>query len=338
MSELFTIDCHTHILPKSWPDLQKKYGYPGFISLKHTSPCCAEMMLDNKPFRTIQANCWDLEARIADNSEHGVDLQVLSTVPVMFNYWAKSEHTHDLAKFLNDHIAESVTKYPKNFIGLGTLPMQDTHLAIEELTRCKAINLHGIQIGSHVNNLNLDAEELFPIFQAAEELEMAVFVHPWDMLGKERMGKYWLPWLVGMPTETTLAICSLIFGGVLEKLPKLKIAFAHAGGSFLGTLGRIRHGFHSRPDLCAIDCQIDPNKFLEQIYFDSLTHDREQLEYMVKILPINKIILGSDYPFPLGEQIPGKLIKESEFSEKTKQALLSHNAAKWLGLDLKKYL
>lgn len=135
-------------------------------------------------------------------------------------------------------------------LGLGTLPMQAPELAIEELRRCvNDLGLAGVQIGSHVNDWNLDAPELFPIFQEAEKLGACVFVHPWEMMGREKMTKYWLPWLVGMPAETTLAICSMIFGGVLERLPKLKVCFAHGGGAFPFTIGRIEHGFNCRPDL-----------------------------------------------------------------------------------------
>src|SRR6185312_15688085 len=134
-----------------------------------------------------------------------------------------------------------------------------------------------IQIGTHVNDWNLDHPALFAVFEAAQELGAAVFVHPWDMLGRERMGKYWLPWLVGMPAESSLAICSLIFGGVLERLPALRVAIAHGGGSFAGTFGRIQHGYEARPDLCAIDNPHPPSDYLGRIYVDSLVHEARAL-------------------------------------------------------------
>src|SRR5665213_974384 len=176
----------------------------------------------------------------------------------MFSYWAKPQDCLELSMFLNDHIAGIVEKYPKRFLGLGTIPLQAPDLAIKELERCMKTGLKGVQIGSHVNDWNLNAPELFPVFEAAQELGAAVFVHPWEMMGQEKMQKYWLPWLVGMPAETSLAICSMIFGGVLERLPNLRVAFAHGGGTFPATIGRIVHGFETRPDLCAIDNKVNP--------------------------------------------------------------------------------
>ena len=235
---MLKIDIHTHIIPADLPDLKKKYGYNGFISLDHHKPCCARMLIDGKFFREIQDNCWDPEVRLKDCKKHNINVQVLSTIPVMFSYWAKPTDALDLSMFLNDHIAGIVQTYPDRFVGLGTVPLQDPQLAIKEMERCMKIGLRGIQIGSHVNDWNLEAPELFPVFEAAQEIGASIFVHPWDMMGKEKMPKYWLPWLVGMPAETSLAICSMIFGGVFERLPKLKVAFAHGGGSFPATIGR----------------------------------------------------------------------------------------------------
>lgn len=341
---MFTIDIHTHIIPENLPDFKGKFGYGGFISLDHHhathgagKPCCARMMVDDKFFREIEDNCWSAEKRMKECDYHHVDVQVLSTIPVMFSYWAKPNDCLEVSKFLNDHIAEIVKKYPKRFVGLATIPLQASDLAIRELERCKKIGLTGVQIGSHVNDWNLNAPELFPVFKACADMNMAVFVHPWEMMGQEKMQKYWLPWLVGMPAETSLAICSMIFGGVLERLPNLRVAFAHGGGSFPGTIGRIKHGFDSRPDLVAVDNKINPRKYLGKFWLDSLTHDASMLDYIVKLVGANRVALGSDYPFPLGELEPGKLINEMKYSEDVKAQLLHTSALEWLGIKKEKF-
>lgn len=329
---MLTIDIHTHIIPENIPDFKSKYGYGGFINLDHHKPCCAKMMMDGKFFREIESNCWDPEVRNKECDLHHVHAQVLSTIPVMFSYWAKAHDALDLSKFLNDHIASVVHAWPKRFIGLGTLPMQAPDLAIKELERCMQIGLRGVQIGSHVNDWNLNVPELFPVFEAAENLGACIFVHPWDMMGQDKMQKYWLPWLVGMPAETSLAICSMIFGGVFERLPNLRVAFAHGGGSFPSTIGRIEHGFHCRPDLVAVDNNVNPREYLNRFYLDTLVHDPMMLDYLVKLFGASQLALGTDYPFPLGELEPGKLIRNMPYETKIKERLLAGTALEWLGM------
>lgn len=329
---MLKIDMHAHILPPDWPNLTEKYGAPGFPYLVRRDGRHL-IYRDGRFFREIWGNSWDPEQRIAEFAQHNVQVQVLSTVPVMFSYGAKGEHALELGRHLNDHIAGLVNDFPRHIVGLGTLPMQSPELAIAELQRCENIGLRGIQIGSHVNGWNLDAPELFAVFEAMQDLDMALLVHPWQMMGADSMPKYWLPWLVGMPAEQSRAICCMIFGGVFERLPKLRVCFAHGGGSFPATVGRIEHGFRMRPDLVATDNKRNPREYLGKFYVDSVVHDPQALKYLLEVVGERMVMLGTDYPFPLGEQQPGSGIAALQLPDE-KAARLYHGAAlEWLGLD-----
>lgn len=415
---MLTIDLHTHILPERWPSWTRRSGYAGWIELAHTSPGCARMVRTEPgggytSFREIGANCWDPSVRLAEMDKTGVDVQVLSTVPVMFSYWAKGKDALELARLLNDHIAEVCRAGPKKklpdervgtglspiapaararppvprFVGLGTVPMQDPALAVRELERCvKDLGLAGVQIGTNVNGLNLDEPAVAEVLKEAERLGACVFVHPWDMLrhqlapaplqpaqggstpyeampsnvaspfrsvasqtgqspgrailpSVDRMERYWMPWLVGMPTETTIAIMSMMFGGVLDRLPNLRVCFAHGGGSLPGTIGRIAHGFECRRDLFPKAAR-HPREYLARdgaparFFVDSLVHDAGALRQLVGLFSSARIALGSDYPFPLGEKEPGALIRSlrEELGAEACGAMLGGAAMEFLGL------
>ncbi len=296
------IDLHTHILPRDWPDLDAKYGYGGFIRLDHYKPCCARMMIGDRVFREITDNVWDPKRRIEECDREKISMQVLSTVPVMFSYWAKPADALDLSRRLNDHIAEVVREHPTRFAGLATIPLQDPDLAAIELERCvRELGLRGVQIGTHVDanphsgridTLNLDNASLQPVWNAAEQLG----------------------------------------------------AFAHGGGAFPFTIGRIEHAFHVRPDLVSMENKTNPRKYLARFdhreviparfYVDSLVHDAGALRTLLNLFGARRIALGSDYPFPLGEAHPGEVIQSmKELSAKDKARLLSGTAREFLGMD-----
>ncbi len=335
---MLKIDIHAHYLPRDWPDLAQRYGDPRFPVIHHTDDGRHRVYKDGKFFRELFANTWDAGLRISEYEKFGVQVQVISTVPVMFSYWAKPHHALELHRALNDHMAETCRAHPRHVAGIGTVPLQAPRLAIEELERCvEQLGLQGVQIGSHVGAWNLDAPELFDFFAAAESLGAAILVHPWDMMGSESMPKYWLPWLVGMPAEQSRAACSLIFGGVLERLPDLRVCLAHGGGSFPYTIGRIEHGFNMRPDLVATDNPHNPRDYLKRLYFDSWVADDRALRYLLDTCGVDRVMLGTDYPFPLGEQSPGAGIAALDL-DVVEQARLYHGTAlEWLDLPAARF-
>jgi len=292
------------------------------------------MFKGDKFFREVEPNCFHAEPRLDDMKRTQVDVQVLSTVPVMFSYWDNVDDAVDLAQRINNELIEIVQKNQTKFIALATLPMSHPEKAIEELERVMKINgVVGIEVGSNVQKLQLSNPKFEPIWAACERLNAAVFVHPWNMPREKYVSKYWLPWLVSMPAETSMAICSFIFSGLLDRYPNLRVMFAHGGGSFPGTLGRIEHGFNCRPDLVACDNPTNPKQYVKKFFIDSLVHDESALKLILEVFGSDNIVLGSDYPFPLGELEPGKLLVESNvLSEDDKRKILWNNAFKWMGI------
>ncbi|MET0331347.1 MAG: amidohydrolase family protein [Dyella sp.] len=334
---MLKIDTHAHILPSDWPDLATRYADERFPVMTH-SDGHHRIYKDGKFFREVWASAFDPQQRIDDYARFGVAVQVISTVPVLFCYWAPGYQALELHRHLNDHTAALCRDYPRHYAGLGTVPLQSPELAIRELERCiDELGLAGVQIGSHCNDWNLDAPELFPFFEAAADLGAAVLVHPWDMMGTASMPKYWLPWLVGMPAEQSRAGCCLVFGGVLEHLPGLRVMLAHGGGSFPWSIGRIEHGFRMRPDLVATDNPRNPRDYMQRLYFDSCVHDTRALRYLLDVAGNSQVMLGTDYPFPLGEQAPGSGIEALGLDPATRAQLFHGSALAWLGLPRQRF-
>jgi aminocarboxymuconate-semialdehyde decarboxylase len=335
---MLKIDTHAHYLPRDWPDLATKFGDPRFPVIHHCDDGRHRIYKDGKFFREIWPKTWDAQERIDDYARFGVQVQAISTVPVMFCYTSRPEQALVLHEALNEHMAETCRTHRRHYAGIGTVPLQSPRLAVQELERCMdQLDLQGVQIGSHINEWNLDDAELRPFFECAEALGAAILIHPWDMMGTDTMPKYWMPWLVGMPAEQSRAACALIFGGVLERYPKLKVCFAHGGGSFPYTIGRIEHGFNMRPDLVAVDNPRNPREYFGKVYFDSCVHDPRALRYLIDTVGIDTVMLGTDYPFPLGEQEPGAGIAALTLSAADQARLYHGTALEWLGLSASRF-
>ncbi|MED3574768.1 amidohydrolase family protein [Cytobacillus praedii] len=329
------VDFHTHIIPEHIPNFFEKFGGERWPTLEKTCSCGANIMVAGNVFREVTDQVWSPKKRIKDMDAEGVDIQVLSPIPVTFSYWAESEAAEEMSKIQNDFIAETVKQYPKRFIGLGTVPLQDVHVAIKEMDRCiHILGLKGIEIGTNVNGKNLDDPAFLPFFEMAEKWEVPLFIHPWETVGRERMPRHNLMYTVGMPSETALAAASLINGGIMEKFPRLKVCFAHGGGSFPYILPRLDQGWKVWPHLR--QTSQPPSYYASNFYFDSLNYDPLNLTYLIERFGYEKIIMGSDYPFLLREINPGKVIDDTpELPAEQRQAIYGKNALAFLNIEIK---
>lgn len=329
------VDFHTHIIPENFSELTQRFGGEKWPSLERTCACGANIMIAGKVFREVTDQVWDAEKRIKDMEREGVDIQVLSPIPVTFSYWAPAEQAEILARVQNDFIADLVNQYPTKFIGLGAVPMQNVEVAIREMDRCKhELGLSGIEIGTNVNGVNLDDPQFIEFFEMAEKWEVPLFIHPWETLGKERMPRHNLMYTVGMPSETALAGASLILGGIMDKFPKLKICLAHGGGALPYLLPRLDQGWKVWPHLRLLDKP--PSHYAKQFYYDSLVNEPVNLNYLLQNFGHERIIMGSDYPFLLREIPPGKVIDETVgLSKEQTEAMLGKNALRFLNIPIK---
>lgn len=352
-------DVHTHTVtsPDTYDALGKFTHYADFIRIrKHDTKSCCAVMVNSKGQvqREIEDNAYNGAARIKDCDRHGVTVQVLSPTPMMIpDYVDNAAEAAEICCILNDDNANTATQSPKRFIPIGALPMAHPDAAVKELERIKTQHgMRGIEINSNINGMELDDPKLFPVFQAASDLGMAIFIHPWggfmsptEERLKKRMNqdRNWRPWLLGMGMETALAFDSMRCGGVHERLPKLRVMYAHGGGAFPALLGRLAHGAYCRPDLFKDASQLDPVATVKKcgVYTDSLVHGPWVLKMLIDLLGVERIAMGSDYPYPLGELdgtpskgiYPGSMIENLEgITDAQRDRMLAGTAKEWLGV------
>jgi aminocarboxymuconate-semialdehyde decarboxylase len=327
------IDIHNHFFPATWPDLAKRYGTPNWPWIKHTEPGKADIMVGERFFRHIYSACWDPEVRLQEMDRDGVELQVISATPVLFAYERPVEHALDCARLFNDAALELCGRSQGRLKSLCQVPLQDIDAACAELSRCTKAGHLGVQIGNHVGDKNLDDAGIVTFLHHCADEGAAVLVHPWDMMGQARMPKYMMPWTVGMPAETQLTVVALILSGAFDTLPaNLQICFAHGGGSFAFLLGRLENAWHRHP-VAHGACQSPPSHYLHRFYVDSAVFDQHALQFLVATMGADQVMLGSDYPFPLGEERVGALIRGSQLSQQVKNKLLGGNALRFLGIE-----
>jgi aminocarboxymuconate-semialdehyde decarboxylase len=327
------IDIHNHFFPKSWPDLAARYRTPDWPWIKHTEPGKADIMVGDRFFRHIYAACWDPEVRLQEMDRDGIDIQVISATPVLFAYDRPIEQALDCAQMFNDAALDLCSRGKGRLKSFCQVPLQNVDAACKEVSRCMAAGHLGVQIGNHIGNTNLDDAGVVTFLHHCADSGAAVLVHPWEMFAPERMPKYMMPWTVGMPAETQLSIVALILSGAFDRLPEsLRICFAHGGGSFAFLLGRLENAWHHHP-VARGDCEYPPSHYLNRFYADSAVFDQRALQFLVGTIGADRVMLGSDYPFPLGEERVGSLIRQSNLPQHTKAKLLGSNAERFLHLN-----
>jgi aminocarboxymuconate-semialdehyde decarboxylase len=327
------IDIHSHFFPRTWPDLAARYGGAGWPWIKHTGPDLATVMLGDKEFRKITSACWDPVKRLEDMDRDGIAIQIISPTPVLFAYERPAADAADCARIFNDAALELCADSGGRMKSLAQVPLQDIDAACAEVTRAMRGGHLGAHICNHVGPRDLaDAGMLTFLHHCAEE-GAAVLIHPWDLMAQDRMTKYMLPWLVAMPAETQLSILWLILSGAFEKLPRsLKICFAHGGGSFAYLLGRVDNAWRHQ-GLISEDCPNLPSSYVDRFYVDAAVFSELSLRLLTDVMGPDQVMMGTDYPFPLGEQIPGNLVRNSSLhTQAEKDKMLATNAIQFFNL------
>ena len=328
------IDVHAHVLTERMMARLQEAAAEHAPRLQARHGDWAELWTGSGTYQPFPVGGWDIARRLADMDAVGVDVQVLGVVPFTYYYYLPVEVAQRFARIQNEEIAALCRQHPTRFVGLATLPMQAPELAAAELRYAMTeLGLRGAALGTNIDGRNLDLPELEPVWAAAEELGAFLFVHPDRVCAQDRLGSYYLHNLIGNPTDTSIAIASLVFGGVVERHPRLVCCFAHGGGFIPYQQGRLLHGWRRRREPRA-RLQGSPAASLARLYFDTIVHSSPALRYLVQVAGAERVLLGSDYPFDMGPEDPVAEVLGADLSATEREAVLGGNAARLLGIPM----
>jgi len=329
------IDIHAHFVPAESLKVASEIGKRHGLKLGKNERGRDIVSRDGKPFLTqLKAEFSNLDLRLSIMDSQGVDLQVLSPASTYFFYWMAAEESLEYGQWLNDRLAEAVAQHPKRLVALGSVPMQDCAKAVNELQRLVTkIGLRGVEIATNINGRYLDDPEFNPFWEAAQALDALIFVHPNQVAGADRMKDYNLANLIGNPTDTSLTFAKLIFSGVLERYPRLRFLLAHAGGFLPYTWGRLDRGYRIQNSTIA-KISKSPGEYLKLLHFDTITHSAMALEYLVANFGADHVVLGSDYPYDMGDPEPVASLRAARIDPSSVEQIASGNACKLLGISI----
>lgn len=331
-----TIDFHAHVVPAPYLELVRCGEVPG-VRVERSGGGEALAVSDGGDGGPVAQRIpltpayLDPAARLAAMDRAGVDVQVLSAVQFMYHYWLDAPAGARLARVSNDGIIAMACEAPSRFVAMATVPLQEPGLAVAELERVHARSVRSVEIGTHVAGEPLDVPGLEPFWTRAEALGTVVFVHPYAPLGRDRLGSYYLRNTLGNPFETAVAVSRLVFGGVLERHPGLRFVLAHGGGALPWVIGRLDAG-HAVDAGCRARGARRPSHYLRRLWYDTITHDVPALEYLVARVGASQVVLGSDYPFEIGDLDPVRTVEKLGVDRGDREAILGGNAAELLGL------
>jgi aminocarboxymuconate-semialdehyde decarboxylase len=327
-----TIDIHTHILTEEMMRLLRQ-EVPKFApQITPIDPDNAVLEVAGTPYRPFPRGGWDLERRFADMDAAEVDAQVLSAAPQTYLYDQEASLAAACATLQNDEIAKLVAAHPDRFRGIATLPLQAPQRAADELRRAvRTLGFRGAMIGSNAQGKNLDDPALEPLWATAAELDALLLIHPYNVAGADRLRSYYLNNLIGNPLDTTIAAACLVFGGVLERHPQLKVLLVHGGGFVPYQAGRWAHGWKVRPEP-QVNIKQSPEPWINRFYYDTILHAKPQLEFLVDSVGPSRVLLGSDYPYDMGTGECVRQVRALSISEADKAIVLGGLAASLLGV------